>query len=526
MAFLRFTVGSSGATQVLRSVLAVFLLTLVGLPFPSQAASSLPPGVQPCFTNAIPAGFGTLTLLQGVSFLQSSDTDPAESATPAPSLTADVTSPSAFTISNALLANTRGFSLGLPYLAGGQSSGSSNFASEAALLAAATPGTWNMSFQLGFPDGESFIGFSVFTLVSNTAPVPRVSNYAAAQAIDPAAPFSLNWTPWIGSGTNDRISLVVVDAAGNTVLSAATDCSGQSELPTGATGFTVPADRLSPGSSYTGYLIFGAGLLAARDDGALLVGRAFHSRTTRFSMRTSGTGGSGEPGTLSRPTVSSTNLVFTLTGVPGRTYSVQTSTNITDWTELSRVTLPASGTSEVAVPLAASNEPRFYRAISVGGGTTPGTSATLAIVLVNPALLRLTITGSPESTHVLEESTNLVTWADAGTVSIPEGSSNVVITVNIRAGFPSTVYRTRSADVVTPPTGKSPTLVPTVTPTGLQLAVTGGDPNRTYTVQQANADFTAWAPTTFTITTDANGAGQTLVSPLPAASAFFRTQAP
>lgn len=527
MAFLRFTVGSGQGARTTRGAIVAGCLAFLGLTCPSQAASPLPPGAQPCVTNAIPAGYGALTLIENTTFAQTNDAPPAESAAPPPTFVAEVTSPSAFVVSNALLANTRGFSLALPYQGSGVSSGSTTFTSESALIAAVPAGTWTTSFQLVFTNGDSFVGFSVFNLASNVAPVPQVANLVAAQSLNPTADFGLNWTPWVGSGTNDRISLVIQDAAGTTVASASTDCSGQSSLPTGATGFTIPAGRLASGASYTGYLTFGASRLADLDDGALLLQTAFSSRTTRFPIRTTSSGG-GTPGTLSKPIVTASSLVMTLTGTPGTTYAVQASPDFTAWTEQTRVTLPASGATEVTLPLPPAGAPRFYRAIAVGGGTIPETGATLSVSLTTntPARIRITVTGVPGSTHTIESTTNWVAWTEFGTVAIPEGSSNVVFTVAVPADSLSAIFRARAGDVVPPPpTGKTPTLAAVLTGSGLQIVLSGGDPNRTYAVQQANATFTAWTPSSVTITTSATGSGQTTVSPLTTPAGFFRVEA-
>ncbi|MGE4179673.1 MAG: hypothetical protein AB7J34_07585 [Limisphaerales bacterium] len=529
MAFLRFTVGSSQKTRTLRGAIAACWLVVMGSTSPAPAASPLQPGAHPCVTNAIPDGFGTLTLVGSATFSQSGDSVPTEVAAPPPTFVTEVVSPSAFVISNALAANPRGFSLAVPYQGSGISSASTNFPTEAALLNAFSPGTWNASFQLVFPSGDSFVGFSVFNVSSNSAPIPQVANYAEAQQVSSSADFPLNWIPWVGSATNDRISLVIVDAAGNTLVSAATDCSGQSTLAAGATGFTIPAGRLAPASTYTGYLTFGASRLHDQDAGALLVQNAFLSRTTQFPIRTATSGGSGSPGTLSNPVLTESALLMTLTGTPGTIYSVQASPDLATWNEQTRVTLPPSGTSQVTLPLPPPNAPRFYRAVAVGGGTNPGTGATLSISILslNPTRLRVTVTGTPGSTHTVESTTNWVAWSEVGTVVIPENASNVVFTASAPAGSLFGVYRARAGEVVTPPppTGKRPTLAAAVAPTGLRILVSGGDPNRAYAVQQANATFTSWSATPLTITTGADGSGEGTLSPLANPSAVLRVEA-
>ena len=526
MAFLRFNVGSRGEQpfKFNWAFPAIGVAALLGWIPTTQGALSLPPGVRPCVTNATPAGYGTFLLLQQTTYIQTGESAPSESATPPPNVVAELTSPSAFSISNALVANTRGFSLNLPYQPDGSSAGSSNFVSESALLAATLPGAWNTSFQLVFPGGESFVGFSVFTVASNTAPVPRISDFSGAQAINPTAAFAVNWAPWIGSVAQDRIALVITDSTGRIVLSAATDCSGQASLPTGATGFTVPPGTLAPGTDYMGYLTFGASLTASQDDGAFLLQRAFHSRTTRFSLRTSG-GGSGQPGTLSRPTVTPTSLTFTLTGSPGVVYAVQSASNLGTWTEQTRVTLPASGSAEVTLPLPANGETRFYRAIAVGGGGTPGTGATLSISATNPTRIRLTVSGQSGSSHIIQASTNFATWIDLGTLTILEGDSNVVFTAAVPVGSVSTVYRALAVDVAPPPQGKRPTLSAIGSATGIQVRLAGGDANRSYTVQQANEALTTWTATPVTISTGADGSGQATIPTGTTRSAVLRVEA-
>ncbi|MBL9126900.1 MAG: hypothetical protein JNL97_04605, partial [Verrucomicrobiales bacterium] len=231
MAFSRFIAGSRQGTRATAGILAAFLPTLMGSTAVSQTTGAVPPGVAPCITNAVPAGYGTLLLVGSASFAQTGDTAPAEAATPSPLVTAEVTSPSAFVVSNALVASTKGFSLALASIGQGRSLGATQYVSEAALLGSLSAGNYNASFQLAFPNGETFVGFSVFGVASNLPPVPQISAFAAAQSIDASAPFALNWLPWIGSGTNDRIALVIADAAGNAVVSAATDCSGTTDLP-------------------------------------------------------------------------------------------------------------------------------------------------------------------------------------------------------------------------------------------------------------------------------------------------------
>src|SRR5690606_5438128 len=165
------------------------------------------------------------------------------------------------------------------------------YSSESNLNAALPAGPWSTVFQVVPTNAEPFFGFFPFTVASNLPPVPQVMNLQAAQAVDPASSFTIEWNSWMGFVTNDRISLEIVSPSGQSVFSAATDCAGSVELPAAATAVMIPAGTLSPGTAYTGYLSFGAVLLAEDDASARLVQRGYQYRTTRFELRTTGSGG-------------------------------------------------------------------------------------------------------------------------------------------------------------------------------------------------------------------------------------------
>ncbi|MCK6500793.1 MAG: hypothetical protein L6Q38_15055, partial [Nitrospira sp.] len=329
---------------------------------PALTAAVLPPGASTCVSNTLPAGYGSFLLTKSALFDQPSSGNPAEVASGAG---ADIQlhSPAAYAISNAQVAGPGNFRVGLAATAAGSSQWSTNFENEAVLNATILPGAWTTSFQLTFTNGDAGVGFFPLILVSNAPPVPAMANLAAGQAINPAAVFNLAWTAWAAATTNDRISLHIVDSAGNTVASAASDCSGSMPLQPTASSMDIPAGTLASGRTYTGYLTFGASLFESMDTSSLLVQRVYQSRTTRFSLRTTGSSGGGELGTIEQPVVSGTNLVFTLKGTPGATYAIEATADLLTWTKETEVTLPASGTLEVRLPLTAGGAPKFYRAV-------------------------------------------------------------------------------------------------------------------------------------------------------------------
>jgi hypothetical protein len=369
------------------------------------------------------------------------------------------------------------------------------------------------------------VGFFPFLLVTNTPPIPVVSNLAAAQAINPAAPFTLRWAPWTGASTNDRISLAIVSPSGDTVVSAATDCAGEFPLPAGASSFEIPAGELSGGTVYRVHLTFGGSLFGGQDDSALQVLRGLQSRTTRAEIRTSGASG-GETATLGSPQIEGTNVVMTIEGVPGGVYQLQSTTNLSDWLNEQSITLPASGRTNVVVPIVAAGQPRFYRAILIDDGGGPGgDAANLAVSLTATNSLRIVVTGTPGAAYTVEASTNYVAWTRVQEVLIPAGTNQVTVEVAIATNQVFAIYRAVTAEGP-PPTGDGPTLALTRETAGLRLVLSDGEPQRTYVIQKTEEDFAAWTDTTLTVTADPSGGGNVAITPAAGEpTAFYRALA-
>ncbi|MBL9139313.1 MAG: hypothetical protein JNK85_25820 [Verrucomicrobiales bacterium] len=482
-------------------------------------AAVLPPGAGACVSNSIPAGYGSFLLTKSALFEQSTSGTPAEVPSGSAAVI-ELRSPNAYAISNAQVAGPGNFRAGLTAATDGSSQWTSNYATETVLNATLLPGAWTTSFQLTFTNGDAGVGFFPLVLVSNVPPLPTIANLAAAQSINPSANFNLAWTAWAAATTNDRISLQVVDSSGTTVASAASDCSGAIPLASTAGSVDIPAGALASGRSYTGYLTFGASLFESTDISSLLVERVFQSRTTRFSLRTSGSSGGGDLGTIEQPVVSGTNLVFTLKGTPGATYAIESTVDLTSWSKETEVILPASGSLEVRLPLVSGAGPKFYRAVKQGGGGQPGIAPTLSLASAGPGLVSLGIVGTPGATYTVESTTNYQSWLAVTNLTLPTGSSNAVVTISIPAGTAFLAFRASSSGTVNPPIGKTPTLALTpLSSTQLRLSVSGGDANATYTIQSVTAGDTSgpnwstgWTDQALTVTTSADGTGATNLS--------------
>ncbi len=108
-------------------------------------------------------------------------------------------------------------------------------------------------------------------------------------------------------------------------------------------------------------------------------------------------------------------LQLTLHGLPGAVYLVQTSTNLTTWSDWTNVVC-RSGIVQFRDPSASGHPRRFYRA------RLPGASSPL--LTMNGSLL-LTLAGVPGATYAVQTSSNLVTWADWTNVICTNGTAQL-----------------------------------------------------------------------------------------------------
>lgn len=477
------------------------------------------PGTEPCHTNGLPEGYGWFLLQKNAQFSQTSAAAAAEIT--GANARIEIQPPSAYGVSNAVVSGPGGFKASLAS-AGAGSLWSNSYSNEAALDAALAAGPWSTTYQLGFTNGESFSGFFPFTLVSNVPPVPQIANFEAGQVINPAASFTLSWTPWIGAGTNEFVGLSIIDGTGAVAFSAATDCSGAISLPAGASSVAIPAGQLRAGTTYSAFLTFASPLYRTLDDASLFLERALQSRTTRAALKTTGSSGGTAP-TLSGTKIVGTNLVFSIEGSPGGTFTVQSTTDFATWANEVSGTLSAAGRAEVTLPLATTGAPKFYRVQATGGGSVDPDPAELGLALTGANQLTLTVKGNAGARYLVQSTADYVTWTDLQEVSIVSGATSVQVVLPIPAGTSFLAYRAKGVSAPTP-TGKQPTLAIGVVGSSLRLAVTGGDASRNYVFQTASADLSSWTATTSSVTTDASGNGAVTITPT-SPSALYRAVA-
>jgi hypothetical protein len=188
----------------------------------------------------------------------------------------------------------------------------------------------------------------------------RVSNFASAQAINPASPFTLQWTNPLDATTNDVIWVWITDNGGNLVFATPYPPTNRSTRLTGtATNTIVPANTFRLGSAYTGVIGFYRSTSVNRTAYPGAVGVTLLGVHTAFTV----TVPSSLPA-LSQPArISPTQFRFLLSGATGTNYTVLASTNpalhLSDWFTL--LTTNLSSSPATIQDNQATSQQRFYR---------------------------------------------------------------------------------------------------------------------------------------------------------------------
>ena len=176
------------------------------------------------------------------------------------------------------LMNDAGVMPGAWYFANGQ-----GYASQSAMDAAYPNGAYSINISATH-DGTKQLSES---LTGNTYPTspPHVSNYAAAQIINPAQSFTLQWDAYSGGSTNDVIYVRIVNADGLFVYESPfpqyANCLNGTNL-----NAIIPAGTLSASSQYTGEIRFYK--VVQRDNTSYLgaLGATAYERRTYFYLGT------------------------------------------------------------------------------------------------------------------------------------------------------------------------------------------------------------------------------------------------
>ncbi|MGD0261919.1 MAG: hypothetical protein ABSD29_19290 [Verrucomicrobiota bacterium] len=232
-----------------------------------------------------------------------------------------------------------------------------SFPTQAAMDAAYPPG--NYTFWLDtLDDGTQS---PVLTLPSAAYPNPpqlTVSNFAAAQAINPLSPFTLQWNAIPGATTSDFIWVHATDTNDNVVFSTPIPPIDPRDALNGTvTSVIIPTNTFQPGQAYTGWIILSQITSENTTEYPGVPGVTLVAAMTSFPLAlASATPVVGQPARLS-----SNLFQFQLSGMADQNYTVQVSTNLgsTNWHTLLITNL--SGSPVFIQDNRATNIQRFYR---------------------------------------------------------------------------------------------------------------------------------------------------------------------
>jgi hypothetical protein len=184
---------------------------------------------------------------------------------------------------------------------------------------------------------------------------PHVSNYAAAQVVDPTQPFTLTWDAFPGGTAADGINVIIGDSFTSTNLGNAGALSGT------ATSIVIPAGTLQPNSNYDGSVGFYRAVTVS--NGTSYVTTAFRATITDFTLVTSGGGSGFGPLVLTNAVFALPNFSFNVLCSVSQTVTVEYRTNLSagTWQTLFTTNSPGNRFHAIA-PQAATNRVLFFRA--------------------------------------------------------------------------------------------------------------------------------------------------------------------
>lgn len=193
------------------------------------------------------------------------------------------------------------------------------------------------TYRFDFDSENDFFTVAYVSLSDDTyPPTPHVVNYAAAQAVNAATNFTVQWDAFSGGTVDDVVELYVYDETDAVVYT-------DSGLDGTAKSDTIPANTLVAGKTYRGEVIFRKSVDAVVDNSGA-VGLSFYNKFTRFSVATTGSSGNNPAPTMSNLLLQQGGqFQFHVQGVAGRSYRIESSADFLTWTPLQTLMAPAGG---------------------------------------------------------------------------------------------------------------------------------------------------------------------------------------
>jgi hypothetical protein len=272
----------------------------------------------------------------------------------------------------------------IPYVFSGETALASNRTATTITLTLPTGGVSNLVQNFLYPWNYYLAGYNtnlttfnetfsagnyIFNVYSNAADqqvtvnlpnyaqpnAPQVSNYAAAQTINPSLPFTLTWNAFTGGGSTDYVSVTIGGTLFQTPGFDATNA-----LPGTATSAIIPANTLSANSNYLADLAF---YHFVNTTNGSYVTLAYVASLTSFNIST--VGSSAAAPVFTNAAWSGGIFGFNVLTSPGQTVTVIHNTSLSgayaSWPILLTTNSPGS-IFHVSDPQSAANKTLFYRA--------------------------------------------------------------------------------------------------------------------------------------------------------------------
>ena len=212
-----------------------------------------------------------------------------------------------------------------------------------------------------YPSGDYL--FTIQSVSSNQAvtvnlpagqscpPAPRVSNFAAARAVDPAQPFVLRWDPLPVSSSAQCVMLEIYGVLSTPPLGEPGAMNGA------ATSFTIPPAALAPNQTYPCGLTFQTYALVTNSTGVMLT---YCGAVTEFDLVT--TGGTSIIVLTNAACSLGTGFTFEVTCAPGQQLVAEYSSNLApnQWQPFATTNTTAARL-RFTDPRPLSSSPVFYR---------------------------------------------------------------------------------------------------------------------------------------------------------------------
>ncbi len=182
---------------------------------------------------------------------------------------------------------------------------------------------------------------------------PQVTNYVAAQAVNPSQPFTLFWDPFVGGTASDYIWVEVGDAF------TSPEPPQPGTLRGTARSVVIPANTLLANTNYRATIYFAR--LASASNGTASVTSSARVTITEFSLVTAGT---NSPATLLTNTAAilTNQFRFQVRSDAGQTLIVESSVTLlsNSWTTVYTTNAPGAVTT-IALPMVTPPSRRFFR---------------------------------------------------------------------------------------------------------------------------------------------------------------------